>query len=532
MSGTGVRSLLTSIVACFVVLAPTGTRRVEAQATGVLEITVALGPDQSPTPIRRHALLISDTPPSRAPWRVLTGVDGRGRVTLPPGTYTVESEEALVAQGRTFEWRQVVEVTAGQTTQMRLLESSAEVGDAPARAESTAAGPADAWDLLMQHEKSVLGAWAPARLASTILIDSTGLLVTTAAGLGSATEIPVQVTADARVRARGVAVDATREVAVLRVAPETVASRPPLPIACDPAPAPVARGAAIAALAVGRRGPVHVAAGRVAALDRARLTVDYDYPVETAGGPVMSGDGTLVGIASPVTMGTDEDPRATVVTLASVCEVLAATRAAAQAPPPSAEPLPSEPGPSIDEEALQAEATRRAGSLSPIAVSGGSFEIALVTPVVAFAGLQGAMDFGDWTPYVADRHPVLLVRATPRQTEPFWIKVARGAAMTQGMMLPPIKRFKPGVARARVLCGTREVRPVLPLVVERRTSPTDSVREGLLVLTPDAIGPHCGRVAIEVSSEKSPDTWETAVVDPRTVEQVWRELAPYRVTRQ
>ena len=75
--------------------------------------------------------------------------------------------------------------------------------------------------------------------------------------------------------------------------------------------------------------------------------------------------------------------------------------------------------------------------------------IEFITPELAYAGLQQTMDFGQWTGYVADRPAVLLVRVAPKQVESLWMKIARGAAMTQGVALPPIKHFEPGFARMR-----------------------------------------------------------------------------------
>ena len=84
----------------------------------------------------RHALLVSDNPASRAPWRVVTARDGTARVTLPPGNYTVESEEPLVFQGKAYEWRQIVDVVAGSDTTLALTAANAEV--ATASTDSTA----------------------------------------------------------------------------------------------------------------------------------------------------------------------------------------------------------------------------------------------------------------------------------------------------------------------------------------------------------------------------------------------------------
>ena len=101
-------------------LALAGPDITATQATGVLRLSVTIGPDGAATPVPRHAILISDNPASRAPWRVVTARDGTARVTLPAGNYTVESERPLVFQGKAYEWRQVVDVTAGVDTALAL----------------------------------------------------------------------------------------------------------------------------------------------------------------------------------------------------------------------------------------------------------------------------------------------------------------------------------------------------------------------------------------------------------------------------
>ena len=141
------------------------------------------------------------------------------------------------------------------------------------------------------------------------------------------------------------------------------------------------------------------------------------------------------------------------------------------------------------------------------------------------------MDFGYWSGYVADFPPVLLVRVTPRLVEGFWTTVARGAARTQGVSLPPIKHLKPGFARMRAFCGDAEVTPIHPLKLEQRVSETDAIYEGLYVFDPGALAPQCNTVKFVLYSEKEPDKGDTRVVDPKIVQQVWDDFAPYRASQ-
>jgi hypothetical protein len=144
------------------------------------------------------------------------------------------------------------------------------------------------------------------------------------------------------------------------------------------------------------------------------------------------------------------------------------------------------------------------------------------------AMVRPQMEFGNWSEYVADIPPVLLIRVTPKMVEGFWTTVARGAARTQGVAVPPIKHLKSGLARLRILCGDSEVTPIHPLTVERRVSETATLSEGLYVLDPAALSPDCGPVKLVLYSEKEPAKGDTRPVDPKILEQIWQDFAPYR----
>jgi hypothetical protein len=112
--------------------------------------------------------------------------------------------------------------------------------------------------------------------------------------------------------------------------------------------------------------------------------------------------------------------------------------------------------------------------------------------------------------------------------EGFWTKVARGAAQTQGMAIPPIKHFASGFARMRAFCGDAEVRPIHPFRIVQRVSETDAVYEGLYVFDPGAIGPHCASVRLALYSEKDSQKEDARIVDAKIVQQIWQDFAPYR----
>jgi hypothetical protein len=112
--------------------------------------------------------------------------------------------------------------------------------------------------------------------------------------------------------------------------------------------------------------------------------------------------------------------------------------------------------------------------------------------------------------------------------EGFWTKVARGAASTQGVSIPPIKRLTSGFVRLRAFCGDAEVTPIHPFMLELRVSEDNAVYEGLYVFDPGALGPHCGPVKLELYSEKDPEKGDARIVDAKIVEQIWQDFEPYR----
>jgi len=87
---------------------------------------------------------------------------------------------------------------------------------------------------------------------------------------------------------------------------------------------------------------------------------------------------------------------------------------------------------------------------------------------------------------------------------------------------------KSGFSRMRAYCGDTEIAPIHPFTLEQRVSQTDAVDEGLYVYDPAAIGPVCGTVKIVLYGEKNPERSETRVVDPKIVQQIWQDFAPYR----
>jgi len=328
-----------------------------------------------------------------------------------------------------------------------------------------------------------------------------------------------------------------------------------VPLSCgQPPTASIAVGQPIVAVGVTLRQQKDIASAKVERVDVDGVALDITLATGSLGGPAFTPHGELVGLTSTAPA---EEGRAhgetRVVPGRVVCDVVAAAQPKMkQAARPSGTRLPVEPVKPFPRDAFKVAAARRAGSLNPYIVEGSAFEAAFITPLATFGTeyqdelartrtrgpknrapdtevlARPLLEFSNWSDYVWDYPPVLLIRVTPKLVEGFWTTVARGAAMTQGMQIPSIKRFKSGFSRLRAYCGDQEVTPIHPFKLERRVSETDAIYEGLYVYDPEALGPQCKSVKLVMYSEKEPEKGDTRVVDPAIVQQVWQDFAPYR----
>ena len=517
------------------------------QALSVLRIKIVLvDAEAKATPVARHALLISDNPPTASPRRIVTALDGTATVRLRPGNYTVESDQPVAFLGKAYQWIQTVDIAAGRDAVLQLTAENAEVGAvAPGTNPSSPALESDPSFLLAQWQESVVALWTAQTRASGFLVDRKGLILTTQRAIGAASSVEVQLTPVVKVAAKVLAVDPERDVAVLLIDAAAAAAVRPVPLGCgQPARPPLGIGQEIVTIGAPLRQPTGMRFGTVIRVEPRSIASDFLLPFGSAGGPVFAAGGTLVGVTTP---GKENDDsrrsEVRVVPTESACEVVASADAKIKdATPPIGTHLPVEPLRPFPVDALKAAAQGRAGSLNPYQMSSSDFDVAFITPVLIYGAqhqseqvrgrepplLRAIMDFGTWSEYFADFPPVLLVRVTPRLVEGFWTKVARGAARTQGVALPPMKRFRPGFSRLRAFCGDAEVTPIHPFRLEHRVSESDGIYEGLYVFDPGALGPQCGSVKLVLYSEKEPEKGDTRIVDPKVLQQIRQDFQPYQ----
>jgi S1-C subfamily serine protease len=537
------------------------TPRTDAvQPLAVLHIkVVVVDGDRQATPVPRHVLLISDNPSSAPPRRILTSLDGTVDVRLAPGNYTVESDRPVAFAGKAYQWTRIVDIEAGRDAVLELTGDNAEVVPITDAAASVASPlEADPSSLLARWQDSIVQIWTATTHGSGFLIDSNGLIAADQQVIGAATSVEVQLSPSVKVAGTVIVSDAMRGVALIRIDPSIAAAAKALPLECGKAAEPLSMGQEIAALEAPLGRPRGTSSGAVDGILANAIDTDLVPSAGGTGGPAFAPNGRLIGVTTLIT-GRDgqRDARGRIVRVGRLCELVAsAAQTIKDTPLPPATHLPVESVRPFPSGSTGAGAPSGTGSPSLYRMSTSDFDIVFITPVQLMAARARAdrtpardwnagarmpdadeiaerllTDFGNWSEYVSATPPVLLIRVTPKLVEGFWTKVARGAAMTQGMAIPPIKRLKPDFARLRALCGDAEIVPVHPFKLEHRVSDNDTLVEGLYAFDPGALSPACATVKLQLYSEKDPRTAGTLVVDAKVVQQIWQDFASHRAVK-
>jgi hypothetical protein len=438
--------------------------------------------------------------------------------------------------------------------------SNAEI--ASADSVKTAAPPivapnATAAKILEQWQGSLVELWTPTTHASGFVVDASGLVATNQRVVNGVTSVEVQLTPALKVTGTVLTAEPGRDVAIIRIDPAALAGLTPVPLTCASTPPSPEKGQQVFALGAPMRQARAIEAGTLGRIGPHALESDLDFEPGSVGGPVLNGDGVVLGLTSVVDGSDERRPDYRVIRTGDICTVIAsAAKAMSGTQPPSGAPLPVEPARAFPGDALQSAAKARAGGFTPYQTSS-EFEAAFITPVWVYAARnrtrptslpertmrtrvadpeavrrqEGLFDFGRWSDYVQGYPPVLLVRVTPRLKEGFWTMIARGAAQTQGVALPAMKHFTSGFARLQAFCGDKEVIPIHAFRLEREVTGTTTLSEGLYVFAPDALAPTCAPAKLVLYSQKSPNDGDTLVIDSKLLDQTLQDFAPYRDAR-
>jgi S1-C subfamily serine protease len=521
--------------------------------------------NQKPVP-HLAVVLAADSNNPDSSHEVKTDFAGNAEFQAPPGKYWLRTPQGVDFQDHHYAWDMAIHA-GGEPISVDLSNDNARVTP-PAPIEPARKGE-DLTLLFQQYQKSVLTVWSEIGSGTGFIVDSAGLVMTNQHVIGPSELISVQFDAKRKVAAKVLAFDAERDVAVLYA---------------DLSAFPGAMVAPIAEIQKGRE--IAVEGERVFTIgsplglkkiittaivskveDRAIISDVNIINHGNSGGPLFNSLGEVIGITTFSVPGRDGPGLTGIVRIDQASPTLEqARRKMKDLSLPSARLLPVEPADpyplgSFKEAIGSAKLDRK-----PYFFKVGGFEVALRTPVLDYelqeeGGLAAAEekdkrtkqrkdsvqntfdpleDLRDWNEYVGAHKPVLLVRAEPQLTETFLsglgreltpaiVKYAGGARM----------KFRTDFYRMKLFCGEKEVEPIQPgkaaTIVNIHNSfvnIADATYVGIYSYPPDAITPSCGKVTLQIYSEKEPGKSESRDLDQKSINRVWNDFRPYLAARR
>ncbi len=146
--------------------------------------------------------------------------------------------------------------------------------------------------------------WTPNTRASGFLVDAKGLIATNQRVIGTATSVEVQLTPAVKVAARVLAADSVRDVAILRIDPKAARVGATRAAGMRPGGQPLVEGQRMFTIGAPLREQKGLTSGTVGVSRRRCSCPDLALTSGSAGGPVFTAGGIIVGITSIVEAGT------------------------------------------------------------------------------------------------------------------------------------------------------------------------------------------------------------------------------------
>lgn len=414
-------------------------------------------------------------------------------------------------------------------------------------------------------QNGVVTVWSEFGHGTGFIISKDGLIVTNQHVVGPSEYIAVQFDPLHKIQAALLAADPGRDVAVLWCDLSAFPGAISLELAKqDELNPPLIEGEKVFTIGSPLNQQKIVTSGIASKIEKTAIISDVNINPGNSGGPLFNSQGQVVGIT---TFGESEARRGPGVSgIVKIEEALPTIEQAkvkiASTPRPRPELLPVEPTDEFPIDAIKSTLLQEKFDTKPYSLEIGAFDVAMITPPLKYrmemesevraakekskrnrksaAAVQDSFrpldDLKNWEIYVGEYKPVLLIRATPKLRETGGSIFLRSLAASGGAYNVPAKlRFKADFYKMKLMCGSKEVAPILPAkiahVVDVRSglvNATDATYEGFYEYPADSIGPSCGHVSLTLYGEKDPNKALAKDLKEKSITRIFDDFAAYR----
>lgn len=411
-------------------------------------------------------------------------------------------------------------------------------------------------------EKSVVTVWSEIGHGTGFIFDKSGLVMTNQHVIGPSEYVAVQFDDTQKVLARVLAADPEKDVAVVWINLEGFPQAIAAPIARTNTEEPaVIEGERVLTIGSPLNQRKVITTGVVSKVEKRAIISDININHGNSGGPLFNSLGEVVGITTFGDFTRYGGPGISgIVRIEETLGVIENARSAMKGRyAPSAVYLPVEPTQPYPLDAIKSAVLAEKFETDRYFFGVGEFQVSLMTPPLIYriqteatreatktknkrtdknGAVQGTIsvldEFKGWREYVGDYKPVIILRATPNMGESFWGSFGRAFAGYYGIHAQANYRFKTDFYRMKLFCGDREVMPIQPGKVAHVISESnyfvrakDATYEGLYTYPADAINSSCGKVRLEIYSERNPEKANTKTLSDKTVLRIENDFAPY-----
>ncbi len=504
--------------------------------------------------------------------RVATSAEGTAELSLFPGRYILGSEKPLVFQKRTFSWSQPFSVEPGKPAIVELSSDNAQVSSESDLSRRDISRGGEMFKELRDGVVTVQGELGP---GTGFVVDGSGLVLTNQHVIDQSNEVRVRFDKYTAVKARVLAVDEERDLAVLQINMSAFPKGRVLKLATrDTIEQPIVEGEHVFTIGSPLDQDKILSSGIASKIEKRAIITDITFNAGNSGAPLFNSLGQVVGVTtfkikdrsnavfakSETTA--EESGLSGIVTIDEASELIAKAKAAAAAKGlPSAQLMPNMPDGVFPVETIKAAFQDKKFPLNQYVADVKNYQIKYMTPVYKFyvmekdrveslknrqkrnkeKGLDMADAFKDlryWNEYAGELRPVVQILALPETG-------ASGASMalsviaqgTIGFSTPLDQKYKADFYQMKLMCDGQEITPLIrnktEIVRELQNYYKDRKRytyAGVYSYPYDAFAPgHCRQMQVQVFSEEDIETPIVSDVSEATKNRIWTDFKDFRV---
>ncbi|MDI1242589.1 MAG: serine protease [bacterium] len=518
--------------------------------------------------VPKFLLTVAKKDTAFAEWKIATGFDGVAMMTLPAGSYVVRSNEALRFGESEYSWSADFKVVADALTVVELSNDNAKVtagSSAPRRRMSEAA------ELFKTLRHGVVTIEGELAAGSGFVFDERGLVLTNHHVIEDTNDIRVRFDKKTAVRARLIAKDVERDLAVLQINLAAFADSHVLPLAKTNGPEPaVIVGEHVFSIGSPAQQDKILTTGIVSKIDPRSIISDISFGKGSAGGPLFNSVGEVIGITTfrveereGLTRDSAKDSDFAGIIRIEVAEPLIAKarEIAATKGTPSAELMPYIPEGLFPIETIKTSLTSSSFAAGQYISDVKDYQVRYMTPVYKFYMIEkdrieslkirarrnkdkGKHDAGEmfndlrvWKEYAGELAPAVDILALPETTATMKsMALSAITNMTVGYSTPLDHKYKADFSQMKLLCDGKEVTPV------RRTK-TEIARDlqnyyktkkrftyaGVYTYPYEVFAPgKCSEMVVHVFSEEDIETPIVSTVTDAIKARIWNDFADFR----